>query len=83
MTNLAIQCENVSKRYPHFHLNSINLTVPEGSVMGFVGPNGAGKSTTMRILMGLLTYEQGSVSVLGHAIPKAQIAAKRDINELF
>jgi len=77
--NMAIECRGVSKSYPHFTLDDIDLSVAEGSVMGFVGPNGAGKSTTMRIVMGLVGQDSGSVEVLGHPMPGEQIAAKRDI----
>jgi ABC-2 type transport system ATP-binding protein len=76
---MAIQCERVCREYPHFQLDEVNLVVEEGSVMGFVGPNGAGKSTTLRIIMGLIGRDSGSVTVLGHAMPEQQIAAKRDI----
>lgn len=48
-------------------------------MMGFIGPNGAGKSLTMRIIMGLVLAEQGNVRVLGHQMPKEQVAAKWDI----
>ncbi|MCB1686309.1 MAG: ABC transporter ATP-binding protein [Pseudomonadales bacterium] len=75
----AIECRGVFKKYPHFTLDSIDLLVPTGSVMGFVGPNGAGKSTTLRIIMGLVHQDRGTVSVLGHSMPAAQIAAKWDI----
>ena len=47
--------------------------------MGLVGPNGAGKSTILRIIMGLLGPDTGSVEVLGHTMPRDQIAAKRHI----
>ncbi len=47
--------------------------------MGFVGPNGAGKSTTLRIIMGLVHQEAGAVRVLGHSMPKEQIAAKWNV----
>jgi ABC-2 type transport system ATP-binding protein len=75
----AIRCETVRKTYPHFTLNDIDLVLPEGTVMGFVGPNGAGKSTTLRIIMGLVHQDAGRVSVLGHPMPVAQVAAKWDI----
>lgn len=75
----AIECEGVSKHYAHFTLNDIDLTVPTGTVMGFVGPNGAGKSTTLRILMGLVRQDSGRVSMLGHLMPAEQIAAKWNI----
>ena len=75
----AIECQGVRKTYPHFTLNDIDLTLETGSVMGFVGPNGAGKSTTLRIIMGLLHQDSGRVEVLGHQMPRDQVAAKWDI----
>ena len=51
---LAVECRNLGKRYPHFALRHVDLTVEQGTVMGLVGPNGAGKSTILRMVMGLL-----------------------------
>jgi len=79
MNDLCIRMEGVSKRYPHFFLDSMSLELPEGNVLGFIGANGAGKSTTIRILMGLVRQDSGSVEVLGHPMPAEQTAAKLDI----
>ena len=79
MTDLSLRLENVTKRYPHFLLDNVSLELPEGSILGFIGANGAGKSTTIRILMGLVRQDSGSVQVLGHRMPDEQTAAKLDI----
>ncbi|MGB6192179.1 MAG: ABC transporter ATP-binding protein [Terracidiphilus sp.] len=79
MNDLSIRMEGVSKRYPHFFLDSISFELGEGRVLGFIGANGAGKSTTIRILMGLVRQDSGSVQVLGHSMPAEQTAAKLDI----
>lgn len=79
MSDLAVQLEGVSKRYPHFSLDNIDLDIPTGGITGFIGPNGAGKSTTIRILMGLVHQDRGVVRVLGRAMPAQQTVAKRDI----
>jgi ABC-2 type transport system ATP-binding protein len=79
MIDAAVELSGVTKQYRHFTLDRIDLTLPTGCIMGFVGANGAGKSTTLRILMGLVHQDAGSVKVLGHAMPKDQAAAKRDI----
>jgi ABC-2 type transport system ATP-binding protein len=79
MNDLSVQFDGVSKRYTHFSLESIHLELPTGSIMGFIGANGAGKSTTIRILMGLVHQDEGSVQVLGHPMPADQAAAKLDI----
>jgi ABC-2 type transport system ATP-binding protein len=79
MNDVCVRLEGVSKRYPHFLLDNISLDLPVGSILGFIGANGAGKSTTIRILMGLVRQDSGSVQVLGHAMPAEQTAAKLDI----
>lgn len=76
---LAIDCKRISKKYSHFQLRNVDLALEQGAVMGLVGPNGAGKSTILRIIMGLIGPDSGSVRVLGHSMPKDQIAAKREI----
>ncbi len=75
MTN-AISLSGVNKHYSHFDLSDIDLKLEKGHIMGFIGPNGAGKSTTMRIIMGLIAADSGSVKVLGHRIPEQQVEAK-------
>jgi ABC-2 type transport system ATP-binding protein len=79
MTVLAVHFEGVRKVYPHFTLDDINFELPTGSIMGFIGANGAGKSTTIRILMGLVHQDRGTVEVLGNAMPAQQVAAKQDL----
>ena len=79
MSELCVHMEGVSKHYPHFLLDNISLELPEGSILGFIGANGAGKSTTIRILMGLVHQDSGSVRVLGHSMPVEQTEARLDI----
>ncbi len=77
--SLAIHMHQVSKRYEHFELSSLDLSLEKGRIMGFIGPNGAGKSSTMRILMGLIKPDAGRVEVLGHPIPREETLAKAEI----
>ena len=76
MNELAVQFDGVSKRYKHFSLEDVDLELPTGSIMGFIGANGAGKSTTIRILMGLVHQDAGTVQVLGHSMPADQAAGQ-------
>ncbi|AKS33006.1 ATP-binding cassette domain-containing protein [Mycolicibacterium goodii] len=46
-------------------LDGLDMTVPYGRIVGFLGPNGAGKSTTIRVLLGLLRADSGTVRLLG------------------
>lgn len=78
-TSLVIDCKDINKNYQHFQLQNVDLSFEQGTVMGLVGPNGAGKSTIIRIIMGLVAPDSGSVNVLGYSIPKEQIEAKRNI----
>ena len=52
-----------------FEIRELNLSVPSGTIYGFLGPNGSGKSTTIRLLLGLLRPQRGSIEVLGYGIP--------------
>ena len=79
MTERLIEVAGVEKAYRFFRLTNVSLELEAGQIMGFVGPNGAGKSTLMRILMGMVRQDRGSVRVLGHPIPEEQAPAKRDI----
>lgn len=79
MDEQAVLMRGVCKGYPHFTLDQVDLTVAQGSIMGFLGANGAGKSTTIRVLMGLVHQDRGEVRVLGHAMPAAQARAKEEI----
>ncbi len=79
MKDVAAHLQGVSKTYPHFTLHDVDLILPTGSVTGFIGANGAGKSTTIRILMGLVHQDGGSVTVMGQQMPSGQAAAKREI----
>ena len=62
----AITISKLVKTFGHTRaLDGLDLTVATGEVHGFLGPNGAGKSTTLRILLGLLRSNGGSVQLLG------------------
>ena len=75
----AASLRGVTKSYKHFRLDNIDLEIEPGTVNGLIGPNGAGKSTIMRIMMGLVTPESGTVSVLGKSISSREASAKQDI----
>ncbi len=65
----AIHTQGLSYRVAGFALRDLNFTVPAGSVYGFLGPNGAGKTTTIRLLLGLLRPEGGTIKVLEEEVP--------------
>jgi ABC-2 type transport system ATP-binding protein len=62
----AIAVRGLTKRFgPVTAVDDLSFEVVPGRVTGFVGPNGAGKSTTLRILLGLVTPDTGTATVLG------------------
>jgi ABC-2 type transport system ATP-binding protein len=72
-----ITTKNLSKRYgDKLAVDDLTFTVSPGEVLGFLGANGAGKSTTMRMIAGFIAPSAGSVSVCGHDIEAAPVAAK-------
>jgi len=71
----AIRTEDLSKTFGRTTaLDSLNLEVPRGEVLGYLGPNGAGKTTTIRLLLGLIRPTSGRAEIFGvdcHADPVA------------
>tara|TARA_B100000963_G_scaffold353810_1_gene369175 strand:+ start:6046 stop:6921 length:876 start_codon:yes stop_codon:yes gene_type:complete len=64
-TEVVIKANNISKKYEEsYALDSINIEVSKGQIMGLIGPNGAGKSTFLQSVLGLLKTE-GNLEVLG------------------
>jgi ABC-2 type transport system ATP-binding protein len=65
-TDPAVEITGLTKSFGSVRaLDGLDLTVPAGSVVGFLGPNGSGKSTTIRVLLGLLRADGGTLRLLG------------------
>jgi ABC-2 type transport system ATP-binding protein len=56
-------------------VNGVELLVPRGCAFGYLGPNGAGKTTLIRVLLGLTRADSGTMSLLGHPVPRYRAAA--------
>ena len=66
----AIVVRNLSYRAgKEFAIRDLAMTVPTGSVYGFLGPNGSGKTTSLRLMLGMLPADHGTISLLGHDVP--------------
>lgn len=63
-------------------VNNLSFSVHRGEVLGFLGPNGAGKSTTMQIICGVLSANEGRITVAGHDMFMSPKAAKKNIGFL-
>jgi ABC-2 type transport system ATP-binding protein len=68
----AITLRGVTKRFNGtLAVDELSLTVPEGSIYGFIGPNGSGKTTTLRMIMHILLPDCGEIEVLGSTDTRA------------
>ncbi len=75
-----IETKDLRKEFGGFKaVRGVSLTVPTGSIYGFVGPNGAGKTTTMRILTTLTRPSTGEAYVAGHNVQEDRRAVRRAI----
>ena len=61
----ALEIRNLTKAYPGFTLDDLNLTLPSGCIMGLIGENGAGKSTTIKLILDMIHKDSGSITILG------------------
>ncbi len=58
-------------------LNQLELEIQPGEIYGFLGPNGAGKTTTIKLILGFIFPDSGSISLLGH--PASDVAVRKKI----
>jgi ABC-type multidrug transport system ATPase subunit len=81
----AIRTRGLRKTYRSFSLREVvaveglDLEVPVGGVHAFLGPNGAGKTTTIRMLLGLVRPDAGSIQVMGETLPAGLEAGLRRV----
>jgi ABC-2 type transport system ATP-binding protein len=75
---VTIEATGLRKRYGSVAaLDGLDLAVEEGHVVGLLGPNGAGKTTALRILVGLVRADAGTVSIAGEPVGPGWVAGER------
>jgi ABC-type multidrug transport system ATPase subunit len=80
LSGVAVYADRLTKRYGDRNaVNAVSLSVPAGSIFGFLGPNGSGKSTTIKMLCGLVHPTSGSAHVAGFDIEKDSDSVRRSI----
>lgn len=57
--------DSLTKQYSDFTLDDVSFSIPQGAVVGLIGENGAGKSTTIKAILGLVSKDTGTVTILG------------------
>ena len=79
----ALKIDNLYKSFGnHIVLNGLSLSIPEKTIFGFLGKNGAGKTTTMKMILGFLRIDEGSIEVFGKKVKYGQTNTNRFIGYL-
>ena len=72
----VLECANVNKSYKKNKpvLTNLNITIPEGRIVGLLGPNGCGKSTLIKMIAGILQPNSGEIGVSGNPVGEKSCA---------
>ena len=74
----ALQIQNVTKTFgKKTAVDNVSFDIYPGEVFGFLGPNGAGKTTTIKLMTGILTPDEGTITMAGHDMARDRIEAQR------
>jgi ABC-2 type transport system ATP-binding protein len=73
----VVRVQNVTKRFAgHTAVRGLSMDVPTGGIFGLLGPNGAGKSTTIRMMMNIITPDEGSITLFNGQGTARDLSAK-------
>lgn len=76
----VLEATHLRKTYAgHAVVNGIDLSIHRGECFGLLGPNGAGKTTTLRLLLGLIVPDGGSIKLLGESVPQNAREARQRV----
>lgn len=74
-----INIRNVTKIYGGTKkaVDNLSITIEDGQILAYIGPNGAGKSTTLKMMTGIISSTEGSITINGFDIAKEPLEAKK------
>ncbi len=78
-----LEISHLSKHYPGFSLQEIDISLESGFIMGFIGPNGAGKTTTIKLIMNLIRRDSGSIRAFGLDNIEDEVRVKERIGFVY
>ena len=79
----ALKIDNLHKSFgKNTIINGLSMSIPENTIFGFLGKNGAGKTTTMKMILGFLKKDEGSIKVFGDEVSFGQSKTNRFIGYL-
>ena len=71
MSDTILEIKNVSKYFGKTKVvDNLSFDVKAGEILGFLGPNGAGKTTTIKMILGLLSIDEGTITINGYDVKK-------------
>ena len=79
-----LEVQQLTKKYKNLKaINDLSFEVKEGEILGLLGPNGSGKSTTINCLLSLLSFESGSIKIMGTEMSPDAYDIKKNIGVIF
>src|SRR5919205_2022748 len=76
----VLEARRLRKRFKDVQaVDGVDLTVHAGERVGLLGPNGAGKTTTLLMLLGAITPDEGTIEILGRALPGGRSQAMAEV----
>lgn len=75
----ALEIKGLTKKFPGFTLENLNLILPAGCILGLIGENGAGKSTTIKLILDIIHKDSGTITILGRDSEDHLEITKEDI----
>lgn len=82
MSETILKAMNVSKIYgKHKALDKVSIEIKRGMIYGLIGENGAGKSTFMRMIMGLISMDEGNIELFNETDTKGLQKARRRMGQ--
>jgi lipooligosaccharide transport system ATP-binding protein len=80
VTDAVLRVEGLRKRYGDAEVVAgVSLEIRRGECFGLLGPNGAGKTTTLRLALGLIEPDGGTIELMGEPVPRRARAARRSV----
>lgn len=83
MIDNVIEIKNLIKDYGKFKLGPLNLSIPKGSIVGYIGENGAGKTTTLKLILGLRHLDAGQIEIFGKTLKEQGSQVMNRIGVVF
>jgi ABC-2 type transport system ATP-binding protein len=78
MNETILRLDKLTKRFDRLTaVDTIDLQMGKGEILGFLGPNGAGKTTTIKMIAGLLQPSSGTISICGHELSSSSIRCRQ------